>query len=79
MREGEGAVRLQQLSVGLDPHLPDVVACVCSQVAVQLELTLQPNCAGQGRDGPHTQGRGGGGELKRRTEREGKEGGGGGG
>ena len=38
VREGEGAVRLEQLRVGLDPHLPHVVPRVGGQVAVALEL-----------------------------------------
>ena len=50
MREGEGAIGLQELCVGLDPHLADVVACVSCQVAVTLELLLQPHW---GRDEGH--------------------------
>lgn len=40
----EGAVRLQQLAVGLDPHLPHIVAVVWGKQPVFLHLLLHHGC-----------------------------------
>ena len=45
--QGQGAVGLQQLAVGLDPHLPDVVAVVGREQPVLLHLLLHRSCGGE--------------------------------
>lgn len=43
--QSEGAVGLQQLAVGLDPHLPHIVAVVWREEPVLLHLLLHHGCA----------------------------------
>lgn len=42
--QGEGAVGLQQLTVGLDPHLPHVVTVMWSKEPVLFHLLLYQSC-----------------------------------
>ena len=42
--EGEGTVRLQQLSVSFDTHLSNEVSSMRGKVAITLEVFLHPNC-----------------------------------
>ena len=42
--QGQGAVGLQQLAVGLDPHLPHIVAVVGGKQPVLLHLLFHRSC-----------------------------------
>lgn len=42
--QGERAIRLQQLAVGLDPHLPHVVTVMWREEPVLLHLLLYQSC-----------------------------------
>lgn len=42
--QGEGAVGLQQLAVGLDPHLPHIVTVMWCKEPVFLHLLLHRGC-----------------------------------
>jgi len=45
--QGQGAVGLQQLAIGLDPHLPHVVAVVRREQPILLHLLLHRSCGGE--------------------------------
>lgn len=48
--QGQGAVGLQQLAVGLDPHLSHIVTVVWRKEPVLLHLLLHHGCGGDKKD-----------------------------